>query len=67
MSTTRGNLASHRGIMKMEDQPDRLLVLVHGIFARYQYSCTPKKVVGSEVHVTSTRQLLLLVILVLSI
>lgn len=50
MSTTQGNIASPRGIVKMEDQPDHLLVLVHGILARYQYSCTLEKVVGSKVH-----------------
>ncbi|XP_073061391.1 uncharacterized protein [Primulina eburnea] len=33
MSTTQGNIASPRGIVKMEDQPDHLLVLVHGILA----------------------------------
>ncbi|XP_073280578.1 uncharacterized protein, partial [Primulina huaijiensis] len=31
ISTTQGNLASPRCIVKMEDQPDHLLVLVHGI------------------------------------
>ncbi|PIN13045.1 putative alpha/beta hydrolase [Handroanthus impetiginosus] len=33
MSTSQGNLASPRGVVNMEDKPDHLLVLVHGILA----------------------------------
>ncbi|KAK6154772.1 hypothetical protein DH2020_009020 [Rehmannia glutinosa] len=33
MSTSQGNLASPRGSANMEDKPDHLLVLVHGILA----------------------------------
>lgn len=34
MSTTQGNLASPKGIGNLKDEPDHLLVLVHGIMAR---------------------------------
>ncbi|KAL0407424.1 UNVERIFIED_CONTAM: hypothetical protein Slati_4056300 [Sesamum latifolium] len=33
MNTSQSNLASPRGIVNMEDKPDHLLVLVHGILA----------------------------------
>ncbi|KAK4421168.1 putative lipase ROG1 [Sesamum alatum] len=33
MNTSQSNLASPRGIINMEDKPDHLLVLVHGILA----------------------------------
>ncbi|KAL3851383.1 hypothetical protein ACJIZ3_013265 [Penstemon smallii] len=33
MSTTQGNFASPRSILKVEDKPEHLLVLVHGILA----------------------------------
>ncbi|KAL7142591.1 hypothetical protein ABFS83_08G133700 [Erythranthe nasuta] len=33
MSTSNGNLSSQRGIVDFEDEPDHLLVLVHGILA----------------------------------
>lgn len=35
MSTTQGNVGSPRGIVNVKDEPDHLLVLVHGILARY--------------------------------
>lgn len=35
MSTTQGNLASPKGIVNSKDEPEHLLVLVHGILARY--------------------------------
>ena len=35
MSTTQGNAASPRGFMHGKYEPDHLLVLVHGILARY--------------------------------
>ncbi|GFZ06140.1 hydrolase-like protein family [Actinidia rufa] len=34
MSTTQGNVVSPRGISNVRDEPDHLLVLVHGILAR---------------------------------
>lgn len=34
MSTTQGNLASSKGMANLKDEPDHLLVLVHGIMAR---------------------------------
>lgn len=33
MSTTQGNVASPKGIYNLKDEPDHLLVLVHGILA----------------------------------
>ncbi|KAJ4975368.1 hypothetical protein NE237_000474 [Protea cynaroides] len=33
MSTTQGNVATHEGVAKLKDEPDHLLVLVHGILA----------------------------------
>lgn len=35
MSTSKGNLASSRSSVNVEDKPDHLLVLVHGILARF--------------------------------
>lgn len=35
MSGTRGNVVSARGSVNVRDEPDHLLVLVHGIMARY--------------------------------
>lgn len=34
-TTTQGNFGSSRGIANAKDEPDHLLVLVHGIMARY--------------------------------
>ncbi|XP_043701346.1 putative lipase YDR444W [Telopea speciosissima] len=33
MSTTQGNVATPKGVAKLKDEPDHLLVLVHGILA----------------------------------
>ena len=34
-TTTQGNAASSKGIVNAKNEPDHLLVLVHGIMARY--------------------------------
>lgn len=43
MSTTQGNLSSPTPMINVEDKPDHLLVLVHGIMGRYAHSCTWNK------------------------
>lgn len=35
MSTTQGDVSSPRAMICVEDKPDHLLVLVHGIMGRY--------------------------------
>lgn len=51
MSNIHGGILSSNGILKVKDEPEHLLVLVHGILARLVFA---KKALRSQ-HNTATK------------